>query len=213
MPVSEPDSRPLSSLVTPRATSVSVSRPPRRLLPPSVPLSSLPSSASSPCDEVTGVPTLVSLTPCPARSLASAVPSPSVYVHQQEKRISSKNKEHEKTDCFYSSSPLPVVLASLPLPPSSDSSSSPVSRTPTPPPPVPQRPSRTPSRLPLWPSPTPTASLPPTSGRRPSSSRAPWTSMPTHCERVSDTRARAGKFYAGSWKLVPRSHDSLCFIA
>ncbi len=41
--VSAPDSRPLSSLVTPRATLVWASRPPRKLLPPSVPPSSSPS--------------------------------------------------------------------------------------------------------------------------------------------------------------------------
>lgn len=146
VPVSVPASRPLSSLVTPRATSVSVSRPPRRLPPPSAPLSSLPSSLSSPSVVATGATTLVSLTPCPARSPASAVPSPSA------------------------SFPLPAVPASLPLPLSSASSSSLVLRMLTLPLPVPPRPLRTPSRPPSSPSPTPTASLAPTCGRRPSSS-------------------------------------------
>ena len=78
VPVSVPASRLSSSLVTPTATSVSVSRPPRKSLPPSAPPSSLPSSTSSPSVADTGAPTLVSLTPFPSRSLASAVPSPSV---------------------------------------------------------------------------------------------------------------------------------------
>lgn len=47
-PVSGPGSRPLSSLATPKATSVSVSRRRRKLRPLSAPPSSSPSSASSP---------------------------------------------------------------------------------------------------------------------------------------------------------------------
>ncbi|UZP34056.1 hypothetical protein NXS19_001872 [Fusarium pseudograminearum] len=109
--------------------------------------------------------------------------------------------------------PAPVVLASLPPPLSSDSSSSPVSRTPTHPLPVPPRPSRTPSRLLSLPSPTPTVSSPPTSGRRPSSSEVPWTSSPILCARASDTRA--GMFYelmgAGNW--CRGVTNQLCFIA
>jgi hypothetical protein len=78
VPVSVPASRLSSSSVTPTATSASVSRPPRKSLPPSAPPSSSPSSTSSPSVADTGAPTLVSLTPFPSRSLASAVPSPSV---------------------------------------------------------------------------------------------------------------------------------------
>lgn len=107
---------------------------------------------------------------------------------------SDQRKGDKRTDLFDSSSPLPVVLASLPLPPSSDSSSSLVSRTPTPLPPAPPRPSRTPSRPPSSPSPTPTASSPPNSGRRPSSSAALSTSSPTASVRVSDT-----KYVANRW--------------
>ena len=77
VPVSAPVSRPSSSLATPRATSVSASRPLRRSRPPSAPPSSSPSSASSLCAAVTGAPTSVSLTLCPPRRAASAVPSPS----------------------------------------------------------------------------------------------------------------------------------------
>lgn len=124
-----------------------------------------------------------------------------------------KLKGVKKTDNIYSSSPPPVVLASLPPPLSSDSSSSPVSRTPTHPLPVPPRPSRTPSRLLSLPSPTPTVSSPPTSGRRPSSSEVPWTSSPILCARASDTRA--GMFYelmgAGNW--CRGVTNQLCFIA
>jgi hypothetical protein len=78
VPVSVPASRLSSSLVIPTATSVSVSRPPRKSLPPSAPPSSLPSLTSSPSVVVTGAPTLVSLTPFLSRSRASAVPLPSV---------------------------------------------------------------------------------------------------------------------------------------
>lgn len=75
VPVSVPVSRPLSSLVTLRATLVWVSRPLRRLPPLSAPPSLLPSLASSPSVVVTGVPTLVLLTRSPLRRAASAVPS------------------------------------------------------------------------------------------------------------------------------------------
>ena len=128
-------------------------------------------------------------------------------------KIRPDMKELKKTDNIYSSSPLPVVLASLPLPLSSDSSSLLVSRMLTPLPPVPPRPSRTPSRLPSLPSPTPTVSSPPTSGRRPSSSEVPWTSSPILSARVSDTRL--GMFYdlmgAGNW--CRGVTNPLCFIA
>ena len=83
MPVSARASRPSSSLATPRATSVSASRPPRRWPPPSALPSSSPSSASSPSVAATGVPTSVPPTPCPASRAASAVPSPSAYVQTQ----------------------------------------------------------------------------------------------------------------------------------
>lgn len=59
---------------------VLVSRPPRKSLLLSVLRSSSPSSASSPSDVVTGVPTLVFLTPYPSRRVESAVPSLSEYV-------------------------------------------------------------------------------------------------------------------------------------
>jgi hypothetical protein len=105
---------------------------------------------------------------------------------------------------------LPVVLASLPPPLSSDSSSSLVSRTHTPPLPVPPRPSRTPSRLLSSLSPTPTASSPPTCGRRPSSSGVPWRSSRIPCEKASDTKRYV---FTRAEKCGARSHYPLCFIA
>merc|ERR1712012_1501858 len=61
--------------VTEPVTSVLESSAPRKSLPLSVALSSLPSSLSSQSDEVTGVTSLVNLTPFLPRSTASAVPS------------------------------------------------------------------------------------------------------------------------------------------
>ena len=75
-----------------------------------------------------------------------------------EEEEERRKKEEANISLPDSSSLPPVVLALSPPPPSSASSSSLVSRTPTPRPPVRPRPSRTPSKPPLWPSPTPTAS-------------------------------------------------------
>lgn len=183
VPVSVPVSRPSSSSVTLRATSVSVSRPPRKSLPPSVPLSPLPSSPFSPSVVVTGAATLVSLTLCPLSRAPSVVPSPSEYVM---KCAISGSESSMLT--WNSLSPLPVVPALLPPPPLSVCSSLPVSRMPTPPLPAPPRPSRTPSRPPSLLSSTPTASLLLTSGRRLSSSAALLRSSVTSCARARSTR-------------------------
>lgn len=97
-------------------------------------------------------------------------------------------QRNQLANMYHSLSPLPVVLVSLPPPPSSVSSSSPVSKTPTPLPLVPPRLSRTPSRLPSLPSPTPTDSLPPTCGRRLSSSAVRWRSSLTLFARASASK-------------------------
>jgi hypothetical protein len=157
-------SRPSSSSVTPRDTSVLVSRPPRKSQPPSAPPSSLPSSALSLSEEVTGAPTSESLTLCPPRRAASAVPSLSV------------------------SSPRPAVPAWSHRPLSSVSCSLVVSRTSTLPRLVPPRPSRTPSRPPSLPSPTHTLSSHPTYGRRPSLLNHRLRHSQTSCVRVRSTR-------------------------
>lgn len=75
--VSVPASRPLSSSVTLRDTSVSASRPPRKSQLPSAPPSSSPSSPLSQSVADTGEPTLVLLTLSQPRNPESAVPSPS----------------------------------------------------------------------------------------------------------------------------------------
>ena len=79
-PVNAPVSRPLSSLATPKATSGSASRPPKKSPRPSAPRLSLPNSACSPSAVDTGAPTSVTRTLCQPRRAASAVPSPFAYV-------------------------------------------------------------------------------------------------------------------------------------
>lgn len=106
----------------------------------------------------------------------------------------------------------PEVPALLPPPPSSDSSSSLVSRTHTPHPPVRPRPSKTPLRPALSPYPTPTASSPPTCGRRLNSSEVPWRSLPIPCGSTRNSKGSVGFFKVvcgGLENRGARSHDSL----
>lgn len=79
-PVNARVSRPSSSSETPKATSVSASRPQKKSPPPSVPPSSSPSSASSPCAVATGVPIWVSRTACRRKKAGNVVASQSEYV-------------------------------------------------------------------------------------------------------------------------------------
>merc|ERR1711912_38504 len=74
-PVSEPDSRPPSLLVTTTDTSDSESSAPKKLPTPSEQLSFWLSCLLFQFDEVTGVPNLVNHTPSHARSTPNVVPS------------------------------------------------------------------------------------------------------------------------------------------
>lgn len=140
VPVSVPDSRLSSSSVTRRATSVSVSRLPRKLPLLFVPLSSSPSSALSPSVVASGVPTLVSLTLCPSRRAESAVPLPSEYVENTSRNLVRTTNTNQ-----IRSLSLPLVVPRLShLLLSNVSYNSPVSRMLTPLLPVRPRPSRTP---------------------------------------------------------------------
>merc|ERR1711974_253387 len=168
VPVKEPASRLSSLSETPTDTSVSVLSAPRKLPPPSVVLSSSPSSLLSQSVEDTGVTRSVLLTLSQPRLPESAVPSAYVLSQPQE------------------------VLESSLLAFQRRSSNSPVLRTSTLKLVVPPRPSETSSRLPSTPSTTPTDSLPQTSGRKPASSQFQTKSSPTS-SRTSPTRSTAAK--------------------
>merc|ERR1712037_303041 len=125
-PVSEPDSRLLSALVTETVTSVLESSAPRKSPPPSVALSSLPSSLLSQSDEVTGVTSLVNLTPFLPRSTASAVPSTCDSSPLPEELVSFA-VQSQRSLCRW-----PVLKIATPLlaapPPPLETSPSPLSR-------------------------------------------------------------------------------------